>query len=219
MYKNTLISVQNTAISYSEVREILFLAINEIRKLRMGQHFNERYLHHFFSREVQKIIPITYSSDTQFHPEWATFSLHNRNQGAKYKKTERGYKIDENTGSSGYIDFAIGDVKLPYIAIEFKMSETLDKHGIIYDYIKLLDKKNPFQTAVSLVVYYGLKRKSTAITTDNLNKLFESAINELRPDRFDSERDFHLFVLEVNEAKSLVYERSNISGTFHEVTE
>ena len=219
MSKNTLISLQNKVVSYSEVRDILFLAITEIIKLRRGQHFNERYLHHFFSREFQKIIPIAYSSESQFHPEWATFSLDNRCRGAKYKKTNTGYKVDDSTGSSGYIDFTIGDLKSPYFAVEFKMSESLDKQGIVYDYIKLLDKRNPFRVAVSLVVYYGLKRKSGALTIDNLNKIFESALNELRNDRFDSEREFHFFILEVNEAKSLVYERSNNSGSFQIDTE
>lgn len=219
MFSQPIKTVDMQIVSYLRIREVLFLAIDEIVNLRYTQHFNERYLHHFFSHEIQKDVPLYFSSQTQLHPEWATYRRGNVSYGGKYKKYDSKYKIDDHSGTSGFIDFAIGDIEKPYFAIEFKMSDSFDKHGVAYDYLKLLDKKNPFSVVVSFVVYYGLKSKSRAVTVDKLNGIFNSALGELKKGRFDNNREYYFFVVEVNQTSCIVYERCNKDESFHITSE
>lgn len=188
------------AVTYQDVIDILRNAVSEIVSMPCGLHFNERYLHHYFSREIQKKIPIHFSEDNYFHPEWST-TKNNPDNPAKYKRdgVTWDYHIDEN-GSSGFIDFAIGPLSNPTIAIEFKMSNSFDTKGVAYDYLKLLDSRNPFEIAVSLVIVYGLSPKSTITPEKKLDKAYEKAKTELskHPNRFASDRRFHFIVVAID---------------------
>ena len=138
------------------VEQIILELIDELQLIDPRVHLNERYLHHKFSFKVQKCMPLTYDSNSRLHPEWATYikGIDIRNGGLYYKEGNQ-YKADKLKGSSGFIDFAIGNADNPDYGIEFKMSTQLNKEGLIYDYMKLLDGRNNIEGGISLAVYYG----------------------------------------------------------------
>lgn len=188
------------AVTYQDVIDNLRNAVAEIVSMPRDLHFNERYLHHYFSREIQKKEPVQFSDEANFHPEWST-TKNNPDNPAKYKRDDkRDYHIDDENGSSGFIDFVIGPVKKPSIAIEFKMSNSFDTKGVAYDYLKLMDSRNPFETSVSLVIVYGLSPKSKITPEKKLNEAYIKAKNEFKKqqNRFASDRRFHFIVVAID---------------------
>ena len=148
--------------------------IGEVQHMDSSLHLNERYLHHLFTHMIQSrgILVSLNKKDycnTYLHPEWAT-----EKAGALYKYIKEAqmgekacqYIVDDN-GHSGFIDFVVeaGD-NLKY-AIEFKMSQNLNREGIIFDYMKLLDHKSNFTKSYSLVVYHGHERRSSHFNNEN----------------------------------------------------
>jgi hypothetical protein len=128
---------------------------------------NERYLHHHFSREAQKLdkIKIIYNDliQSSLHPEWPTY----KGEEIKYAKYKnfgnKEYeiidKIDEaNKGSEGAIDFTVGTYNEPEIAIEFTAQYNLSSKDITYDIIKLLDSEiKCFKKCVSFNIVFREK--------------------------------------------------------------
>lgn len=141
--------------------------------------FNERYLHHFFSNKLQNIISHInlYGdiSETIIHPEWPTYKEKSGITYGKYKNSN----ADEN-GKSGHIDFAIGEYKEPYIGIEFKLSNSWKNNGMIFDFLKLMDKKNPFKTSLSLAIILREKKLSKNKYLDDLVDHYNSSISEAK---------------------------------------
>lgn len=70
-------------ISYTIIHKILIDALRQMELMNPDSHFNERYLHHYFSREIQKYIPVSFSKSCQLHPEWAT-AVKGTRRNAKY---------------------------------------------------------------------------------------------------------------------------------------
>lgn len=175
--------------------------ISELKDIDFGAHYNERYLHHRFSWLLQnkyKEYRISFSKECQFHPEWATCI--NGERGGGWYKEEEGQYYPRNDGGAGFIDFAVGNVKNPDSAIEFKMSNSFNREGVIYDYMKLLDKKNSITSSFSLVVYYGRAMHSINIEVENLNSCVNEALNRLGSRAFikdDILRTHSFYVLEL----------------------
>jgi len=192
------------------------------------QHYNERYLHHLFSKLVQDRYPVRldYASSEEnrnsfsLHPEWATSISEEdskreedpNREGGLYrfvKSKEDGNHYEKvNRGFPGFIDFAIGNFKNPSCAIEFKMSEKFDKNAIAYDYMKLLDADNHLKSAVSLVVYYGHRRPSKYFKIpkgkslpDALNNLSVDAVKDLGKFETDPDRPYAFYIVEVLNGK------------------
>jgi hypothetical protein len=92
---------------------IMFNILNEIYNMNFVKPCcNERYLHHYFTKQIQEYYPIVYEDINQckLHPEWATSNKYR--SGGKYKKDGNEYVIDDN-GTSGFIDFALGEYDKP----------------------------------------------------------------------------------------------------------
>lgn len=118
-----------------------------------GLMLNERYLHHHFSHLIQKKHdPLNLRGDKRaivLHPEWPTYK---KQTGLCYGRNRReNGKYRPNTeGTAGFIDFAVGSYYEPHIGIEFSLKYGWSNEDIIYDFLKLLDRQNPFKTSVSL---------------------------------------------------------------------
>jgi hypothetical protein len=177
---------------------------NNQEKLLM---FNERYLHHYFSKEVQnKGIDLNIcGGNIMMFPEWPTFKKDRENNFAKYKYEEEKKKyepkdIKQNKGSSGFIDFAIGtNYNEPEIGIEFKYLTSWKSESVTFDFLKLADKRNPFKVAI----WFGLIFRKKGIFSDDIseekiNKNFIEALNRLNDFNSVKERKMYICILEVN---------------------
>lgn len=186
-----------------------------MKNMGRSSHFNERYLHHYFSSQILKEHPIEFSDTCQFHPEWAT-EVKNTGRKAKYLRTGKKYCVDDVKGSSGFVDFALGSLDSPYCGIEFKMSTIFNKEGVIYDYMKLLDSWNPFNNVVSVVVYYGHKKHSEWMAADKLTDCVLEAERRLgsRKKAEGPSIHIHFIVAEIYERNATIFECTQENGTF-----
>ena len=146
--------------------------------------FNERYLHHYFSKGIQSnnIHLDICGKDIMLFPEWPTYKEGNGNVNnhkfAKYKKELNGYEpkdINEKEGSAGFIDFAIiGSYNAPKIGVEFKYLTSWNKDAITFDFLKLMDKRNPFEVAI----WFGLINRENEFSNKLSEKNFNDALTE-----------------------------------------
>ena len=157
-----LLESKISLITYCDVLDVLKQFVVCLDSSQGISHFNERYLHHYFSHYLQKKHPISFDGQTLIHPEWAT-SKNGTKRYARYKDGGKRYEVSQEFGSSGYIDLAIGDANRPSFAIEFKMSEHINSKGIEYDFLKLLDGRNTFEKGLSIIVLYGRSRFSKSL--------------------------------------------------------
>lgn len=194
-----------------------------------SNHWNERYLHHRFSYLVQKgtDYKINLSNEeSTFHPEWAT-TIKKRDDepdggvyrdGGIYALGSNGYyepreKLKEpkkndlrdnqketDYGSSGFIDFTIGNYNEPLYAIEFKMAKSMDAKGFVFDYMKLLDSRNKIKEGViSLSVVLGRKTKLEVKDLDGNLKLAKEKLGEYLTKPQD--RKVLFYVIQINEGE------------------
>ena len=193
---------------YIDIESIFKKLIEELKNIDNDAHLNERYLHHRFSFLLQQDekYRITFSSKDLFHPEWATYIKDKRNGGRYYDEGNRKYlvKTDEffekdpkkdKRHDSGFIDFVIGFSNQPYCGIEFKMSKSIDKKGLIYDFMKLLDPKNKIDIGYSLAVYYGRKSKP-CVFYSTIKQCLEEAKCRLEA-REKPLNNYHFYAIEV----------------------
>jgi hypothetical protein len=193
-----------------------FTVLNEIANLNFVEPCrNERYLHHYFTEKIQKCYPIVYEDIThsKLHPEWAT-AIKDRRCGGKYRKAGNKYILDDH-GTTGYIDFAIGDSEKPEIGIEFKFCESWDSQAIVYDYMKLLDNKNSIQKAVSFSIIYREKELSNSLTTDKINETITELEDRLK-NRIAGNRDFLFWIIEIAPHSKINQKRSWICDNLKE---
>ncbi|MCJ7631187.1 hypothetical protein MUP77_02120 [Candidatus Bathyarchaeota archaeon] len=187
-------------------RDVLKIVSNIAQSLKHSElRLNERYLHHFFSHVLQEnynILDLT--SDTgliTLHPEWPTYKKQTRLFFGRYKEENGKYKVDAN-GKAGFIDFAIGDYMEPNIGIEFSLKYSWSNEDIIYDFLKLLDKKNPFRTSISFNVLFrkeGLsKGKHLANLEEHINGAFREAVNRLNGETCNTSRELYFIVTEID---------------------
>lgn len=157
---------------------------------------NERYLHHYFTEKIQKNYPICFEdiSKSKLHPEWATANQ-SRLNGGKYKKIEKRYEID-SVGTSGFIDFVLGDYNNPEIGIEFKSNSSWRFESLVFDYMKLMDINNPLQTAISFSIIYRENELSNKLKLEIINKTITEYKNRLK-ERLDKNRTFIFWIVEI----------------------
>lgn len=131
-----------------------------------GMHFNERYLHHRFSSEVLRVSVAglgewSPASGVGLHPEWPTYKSATAVAYGRYRKVKRRYRVDAN-GTGGAIDFTIGDYSKPIIGVEFKYGLSWNAEGNTFDYMKLLDARNPFEAVAQVTV---LRRRGVTLSS------------------------------------------------------
>ncbi len=199
--------------------EALEIILEIAKSLKYDPKLNERYLHHYFSSRINNkhnLKGLTENNkEITLHPEWPTWKKETNLEYRKYKK-ENGFKPNKN-GRAGFIDFAIGDYMEPNLGIEF----TLNQHGwsseaIVGDFLKMMDRKNPFKMAISYNVIF---RKEKLVKGGNLEKLKASmnntvkeAIDGLNNDVCNNSRELYLIVTEIdkdNQRRHWHYDREN----------
>lgn len=177
--------------------------------------FNERYLHHYFSHKwlslyehenKQEISLIKENENLIFHPEWPTYKKATGIGYGKYRKenkpgdSEPGKYMPCAEGTAGFIDFAIGEYQAPKIGIEMTLKYGWSNEEVIYDFVKLLDKGNPFEVVYSLNVILRDKRLPEGGMMKDLESHIHSAYQEAirrLGEQYAVERERHLIILEI----------------------
>jgi len=196
------------------------LAVMVMRKLKPSAHLNERYLHHLFTHKLQeKIGLISLDGESLIHPEWATRIKDLRPEGGIYKKDDEKKSIyhQADSGRNGYLDFAIGDFDEPKCGIEFKLDNSFNQNGIAFDFMKLLDKRNPIKCGFSFVVSYGNAGTSTNMGLKFFHDCLEQAIKS--SSYIDNNRTLHLYAIEIpTGAKASIIKAVKTTGDTFTIT-
>jgi len=133
--------------------------INSIlqRMLFHGLLLNERYLHHSFSKLIHCVHPTALdlfaeASLLRLHPEWPTYKEATGIDFGKYREVDKQYVAVDTGKKGGFIDFALGPYLAPPVAVEFKLLFGWQGEAVAFDYMKLLDGRNPFRAVVQVTV-------------------------------------------------------------------
>lgn len=169
-----------------------------------GLILNERYLHHFFSHRPQtkrNLLNLTGDKDViTLHPEWPTYKTQTKLRFGRYRRRNRRYHPDAN-GTAGFIDFAIGNYHRPDIGVELTLKFGWSQEEIIYDFLKLLDPKNPFKTAISfnMILRNGrlVRGESLRNLEEHMNRAFSEAAERLRIKSIDISRELYFLITEI----------------------
>ncbi len=189
-----------------KTENVLKVVLEVAREIKYnGLMLNERYLHHFFShllQEKQNLLSLTDGSEAiVLHPEWPTYKKQTGLLYGRYKRLNGRYEPDAN-GTAGFIDFAVGDYEKPEIGIEFSLKYGWSNEEIVYDFLKLLDEKNPFDVSISFNVIFRKGRLVKAGFLSNLeehmNEAFREATNRLKKGICDNSRELHFIVTEID---------------------
>jgi len=190
--------------------------------INFGPMFNERYLHHFFTCRLQEKLglgsPIVDGRTITLHPEWPTSKKVTGLRYGQYKKDKHKKYVPTVDGRAGFIDFAIGDYKSPEIGIEFSMSSSWRSEAIIFDFIKLLDNRNPFRLVFSLNLILrekGLVRGGNLGRLEKrMNEAFDEATRRLGDKVRDNLREVYFLVTEIasdNNRRHWYYDKTSRS--------
>jgi hypothetical protein len=175
-----------------------------LRMKYFGPMLNERYLHHFLSRLLQRANPLldlTAPADMlQLHPEWPTFKKETGICCGRYRFHDKKYMPDPD-GGPGWVDFALGEYRSPAIGIEMSLKGGWSHEEVVYDFMKLLDIRNPFRGVISLNVLLRPNGLSKGGRKDWLRQRImdahEEALGRLQTLLCPAERQRALLVSEV----------------------
>ena len=181
-------------LTSTQVIETFVQLITSVR--HWGWMMNERYFHHLFSSRLQAqgiSSDITnLNSLLQLHPEWPTCKKKTGLCYAWYRYNDGKYfcKRDGSDGSAGFVDFAIGDYQKPEIGIEFCIKHSWHNEEVIYDFLKLMDARNPFSVGLS---YTAIIREKNVSRGKDLSRLVVSMNKALTVARARlEERDYQI---------------------------
>jgi hypothetical protein len=207
--------------SFSE-NDILAIFIGIAKSTQHNAILNERYVHHKFSHLLQERFPeLNLSKEKKeilLHPEWPTSKKKTGLHFILYKNIN-GCFFPSSKGKPGFIDFTIGDYKLPAIGIEVTLKDTWSHEELVFDYLKLLDKRIPFKTVFSFNVIIRKQKLSKGKHLSNLEKRIQESYNEaikrLQNNLCDKERTVHLMITEIgSDNKRRHWHYDKISGLF-----
>ena len=194
-----------------KTKEVLDVILDVAKSIKYsGLMLNERHLHHFFSHLLQEkynILDLTGDNRAiTLHPEWPTSKKQTGLAFGRYRREEninnqKVYKPNAN-GTTGFIDFAIGDYNKPDIGIEFSLKYSWSNEKCVFDFLKLLDKKNPFNVSISLNVIFRtgrlVKGEDLRRLEENMNDAFREAVNRLKDEVCDNSREIYFIVTEID---------------------
>jgi hypothetical protein len=172
---------------------------------------NERYVHHAFSHRVQAAFPCLDLSAPHhmllLHPEWPTFKKATRLRYAKYHKVNGCYlpkDVDGDERGAGFIDFAIGAIgpySKPEIGVEFCLSYGWRDEDVVYDFVKVLDARNPFRVVLSQT--FVLRDNNLALQAgrkdleEHMRRALGQAVDRLAAHGCAQDREVHLLISEI----------------------
>ncbi len=166
---------------WNEIIEVLNTLL--VKMPYHGLLVNERYLHHFFSHRVQIAHPklmdlLDPTTPMRLHPEWPTYKEATGLDFGKYKEINKTYFAVDSGKKGGFIDFALGPYISPEIAVEFKLVYGWQGESIVFDYMKLLDGRNPFRSVVQLTVLLRPNGLAMAGKKDAVHQAMNTAYRE-----------------------------------------
>lgn len=179
----------------------IFLSVSKILEDISNLNFsnpccNERYLHHYFSQKIQEAFPVLYEDykKSLLHPEWATANKI-RTKGGKYRKNANEYCCDK-FGTSGFIDFVIGDYEEPELGIEFKVRNSWNSESLIFDYMKLMDNRNSIKSSISFAIIFRENNLSNRLNISKMNSVL-SALEDRLKNGLLADRKFLFRIVEI----------------------
>lgn len=198
--------------------------------LRMPYHglmLNERYLHHFFSHRIQSTQPqradlLDPATPLWFHPEWPTYKEATGIDRGKYRNVGCRYLPVDTGKKGGFIDFAFGPYLAPEVAVEFKLLFGWQAEPVVFDYMKLLDGRNPFKAVVQVAVLMRPNGLAAAGRKDDIHGAINSAYREAvrrlgdGPCRPVAERLQRFVVTEVAPQERRHWYSGSVGGSFVE---
>lgn len=186
-------------------RDVLRIILEFAQSMKYGGlMLNERYLHHFFSHRLQEeenLLNLTGDREAiTLHPEWPTYKKQTGLLYGRYRSENGKYRPKSN-GTAGFIDFAIGDYYKPEIGIEFTLKFGWSQEEIVYDFLKLLDQKNPFKTAISFNVILRhwrlVKGRPLENIEERMNNTITEAAKRLKINRIGIPRELYFIITEI----------------------
>ena len=134
------------------------------------------------------------------HPELPTCKKATGLAFAKYRKLKDRYVPRDPSGGdrgAGCIDFAIGPYARPEIGVEFCLKYGWAREDGTYDFVKMLDARNPFTVGFSHTLILRDKNLSREHLENRINSALQEAIRRLDGIGCADTRDVHLAVSEV----------------------
>jgi len=188
---------------------------------RANTFLNERHIHHRFSYSFQKkyshSLALGHIEKGMLHPEWPTIKKVRAQNYGGYKKNAQKEYVPSLRGA-GFIDFAIGDYESPDIGIEFSLKQSWSREEVTFDFLKLLDKRNPFKIAISLNIVLRISeggREARFIRA--MNDAFKDAKARLEKNQLLSDhRNIHFIIAEVDAKDCRIWHLDDNSGRFVE---
>lgn len=195
-----------------------------------GLLLNERYLHHFFSHRIQSALPkrmdlLDPATPLLFHPEWPTYKEATGIDRGKYREAEGRYLPVDTGKKGGFIDFALGPYLAPEVAVEFKLLFGWQAEALAFDYLKLLDGRNPFKAVVQVAVLMRPNGLAAAGRKDAIHGAINSAYREAvrrlgdGPSRPVADRLQRFVVTELAPQERRHWYNGVVGGTFTEGAE
>jgi hypothetical protein len=174
----------------------------DICKADLSRWGNERYLHHYFSQQVQRFYPVDFANP-KLHPEWTTRGSYNDKEN--------------NTGNFDFaVEYGNCDDKANLIAVEFKLFEGWNGDGVVWDYVKLLDKRNAdIKCAISLCI---INRPDGLAQGGRLERLIRrindtiADVKDLLGDKLATDRPFLFVVAEKYKAEVRLWYLNNLKS-------
>jgi hypothetical protein len=185
----------NKRIAWRPLGVITFIA-EQIK--HQGFMLNERYLHHYFSRCIPRngYLNLADNGDILVHPEWPTYKKQTDLTYSRYKRVQGKYRPHPE-GTAGFIDFGIGLYHKPLDGIEFTLKYGWSHEEVVYDFLKLMDAKNPFTTGISYNVIFRKRRLSRGKRLLRFERRMNEVVTEAKTRLQDQEcgEDRRLFFM------------------------
>jgi hypothetical protein len=185
---------------------------------------NERYIHHLVTHRLQSRFACLELAEPHdllaLHPEWPTVKRSSRISYAKYRKVSGRYlPVElEKEGSAGFIDFASGYYSAPDIGVELSLKKGWCHEEVTYDFLKLIDRRNPFKVAFShnLIIRENNLARGTSRQDleDHINAALQEAIGRLKPIGCAETRDLRFMVSEIATHERAHWHYDPASGRF-----
>lgn len=207
--------------SKSEILTIIHKIALSIKK---SDILNERYVHHLFSHLLQTRNNFLELSDDdskiKLHPEWPTYKKKTGINYGRYRKVNGCYKPFQKSNRGGFIDFAVGEYKKPGIGIEFTLKYGWNQEEIVYDFLKLLDKKNPFNISISynIIIRKDKLSKGGYLTKlkNRMNDAYGEAVSRLNGNDCNNTKEIYFIVTEIGSDSRRHWYFDRQSGIFIE---
>jgi len=198
----------------NELIESVVAAVRSALSIEYRPWFSTAHLQYYFARCIESFAQNDRVSDHQghtlewLHPNWPTCSPRRRQDYGRYceirtNRWEAPHHRPLESGTAGVISLAVGPHSEPKIAICLAVSHgTRVAEDRTFDFIKLLDRRNPFGYAflLDIEVLPSVSMRSGAIACQaaRLNRAYQDALGRLGNDLCDGKRACYVVASEID---------------------